>query len=365
MRAARRGGMGHAVVRAARAQTTGYGYGPTMDRSWLARTVEDALEPELEICDPHHHLWPRATGRYPKYDLEDLRADTGAGHNVVDTVFIDCAAEYRSDGPEALRPVGETEWVAGRADASDRTPGARIAGIVSHANLLLGDAVEEVLLAHVAAGGGRFRGIRHAGAWDASPEIPASHSNPPPHLYTDESFGRGLAVLGRMGLTFEAWQFHPQLGEVADLADQHPEVTIILNHIGAPMGVGPYAGQREAVRAAWRPAMQRLAGCANVVLKVGGIGMTRYGAGFEQAELPPSSDELLAYWGDDLRFCLDAFGPSRCMFESNFPVDADSCSYVTLWNVYKKVSVGYSEGERAELFRGTARRVYRLPAVSA
>ncbi|MCC6437173.1 MAG: amidohydrolase [Acidimicrobiales bacterium] len=331
-----------------------------MDRQWLARTPEAAIEPELEICDPHHHLWSVPTGRYPRYELEDLREDTGAGHNVVETVFIDCGANYRSTGPEALRPVGETEFVAERAARSEATPGARIAAIVGHADLLLGDAVREVLDAHLDAAGGRFRGIRHTAAWDPSPEIPTSHSSPPPHLYADERFRRGLAVLAGMGLTFEAWQFHPQLGELADVAAAVPQATIIVNHIGAPMGIGPYAGRHDEVRARWRPAMARLATLDNVVLKVGGIGMARFGAGFDAWEHPPSSDELLDHWGDDLRFCIDTFGPQRCMFESNYPVDAESASYVVLWNAYKKLSAVYDEAERTALFRGTARRVYRI-----
>jgi len=331
-----------------------------MDRDWLGRTTEAVLEPELEICDPHHHLWPAPTGRYPRYELEDLRHDTGAGHAVVDTVFIECAASYRADGPVALRPVGETEFVAARAVASDSGPGSRIAAIVGHADLTLGDAVEEVLDAHIEAGAGRFRGIRHAGAWDPSPLIPRSHADPPPHLYADPAFRRGIAVLTRMGLSFEAWQLHPQLDDVVGLADAQPDATIIVNHIGAPMGIGPYAGRRAEVLEVWRPAMARLAARPNVVLKVGGIGMARFGAGFDTWPAPPNSDQLLAYWGEQLRWCIDTFGPSRCMFESNFPVDAESCSYVVLWNAFKKMSAGYSTAERAELFAGTARRTYRI-----
>jgi predicted TIM-barrel fold metal-dependent hydrolase len=332
-----------------------------MDRTWLSRTVEDALEPELEIVDPHHHLWSEPVGdRYPRYDLADLRDDTGAGHDVVATVFIDCSSNYYADGPEHLRPVGETAWTATRADESDRTPGARIAAIVSYADLTLGDGVEEVLQAHVAAGGGRFRGIRHIGAWDADERIARSSRNPPPNLYAMPSFRTGMGVLGRLGMTFEAWQYHPQLPEVVDLARACPEVTIIVNHIGAPLGIGPYAGKRDEVMAAWRPPMEQLAALPNTVLKVGGIGMTRYGMGFERNENPPTSDELLAVWGDTLSWCIDTWGPERCMFESNFPVDADSVGYVVLWNAFKKVSARYSPAERAALFAGTARRVYRI-----
>lgn len=331
-----------------------------MNRDWLARTVEEIIEPELEICDPHHHLWSAPTGKYPRYDLDELRADTGAGHNVTQTVFIDCAANYRSDGPERFKPVGETEYVAGRAAESDRTPGAKIAAIVSFADLTLGEAVEEVLDAHIAAAGGRFRGIRHAGGWDASPDVPNSHTDPPQDLYAQPKFRSGLATLTQMGLSFEAWQYHTQLGEVADLARAVPQASIILNHLGAPLGIGPYAGRRAEVLATWRPKMEALAALPNVVLKVGGIGMARYGMGFEKAERPPTSDELLAVWGDELRWCIDLFGPHRAMFESNYPVDGESVSYAVLWNAFKKVSTGYTAAERADLFRGTARRVYRI-----
>jgi len=332
-----------------------------MDLAWLSLTTEDALEPDLEIVDPHHHLWDAPVGnRYPRYDLADLRRDTGAGHNVVETVFIDCASNYRTDGPQSMRPVGETEWVASRAAESDQTPGARITAIVSFADLTLGDAVGDVLDAHVAAADDRFRGIRHAGAWDADERIPRSHTNPPPGLYGQADFRRGLGVLAAKGMTFEAWQFHPQLPDVVDLARACPEATIIVNHIGAPLGHGPYADRRAEVLAAWRPPMAQLAALDNVVLKVGGIGMKRYGVGFERWDRPPGSDDLVAAWGDELRWCIDTFGPDRCMFESNFPVDAESCSYVVLWNAFKKVSTGYSAPERAALFAGTARRVYRL-----
>lgn len=331
-----------------------------LNREWLALTVEDPIEPDIEICDPHHHLWATQVGNWPRYELADLRIDTNGGHNVVETVFIDCASGYRATGPESMKPVGETEFAVLRCEESDRTPGARIAGIVSFADLTLGGAVGEVLEAHVAAAGGRFRGIRHAGGWDASPDVTNSHSNPPADLYSRADFREGLAVLASMGLTFEAWQYHPQLAAVADLARACPQATIILNHLGAPLGIGPYADRRAEVLAVWRPAMAVLASLDNVMLKVGGIGMARYGAGWERQPKPPTSDAVLALWGDELRWCIDEFGPSRCMFESNYPVDGESIGYTVLWNAYKKVSTGYDIEERAALFAGTARRVYRL-----
>ena len=331
-----------------------------MDHPWLEATPETVLEPDLEICDAHHHLWPSGTAGRSDYDLEQLWLDTGAGHNVVDTVFIECAAAYLTEGPDALRPVGETRFVADRAARSDEAAGSTIAAIVGHADLTLGGAVDEVLHAHVEAAGGRFRGIRHSAAWDPSPLIPPSHSNPPPQLYALPEVRRALGVLCGLGLSFEAWQLHPQLDDVVALARAVPDLTIVVNHLGAPMGIGPYAGRRAEVLAVWRPAMQRLAACPNVVLKLGGIGMARFGAGFETWPQPPNSDQLLAFWGDQLRWCIDTFGPARCMFESNYPVDAESCGYVVLWNAFKKVSAGYTAAERARLFAGTAREVYRI-----
>ena len=340
-----------------------------MDRSWLARTTEEAIEPELEIVDAHHHLWDTEVGYgidrpgapdHGWYELADLRDDTGAGHNVVETVFIDCGANYRPDGPSHLRPVGESAYVRGRADESDRTPGARIAAIVSHADLTLGEGVREVLEAHLDASGGRFRGIRHSGARVDDPAVPVSRVQPPAGLYGREDFRRGAATLAAMGLSFEAWQYHPQLGEVADLALAVPELTIVVNHVGGPLGVGRYEGRRGEVLDQLRAGLAPLVDRSNVVVKLGGIGMSRFGTDWLPDGRPPTSDEVVAAWGDTLRWIIDAFGPSRCLFESNYPVDGETTGYTVLWNAFKKVSAPYGPAERAQLLAGTARRVYRL-----
>lgn len=330
-----------------------------MNRNWLARTSEEAIEPELEICDPHHHLWDVET-MFGIYDIDDLRIDTGAGHNVTRTVFIDCGSNYRVDGPEHLRPVGETEWVAARAARLAESPGARIEAIVSHVDLTLGAAAEEVLTAHVEAGGGLFRGIRHGGARTDDPTVPNFRKQPPAGLLAQDDFIEGAKVLAKMGLSFEAWVYHPQLEDVGRLAAAVPDLTIVLNHIGGPLGVGQYAGKRTEVLDDWRPKMAALATFDNISVKVGGIGMPRYGSGWENDETPPNSDDIVELWGHELRWCIDTFGPDHAMFESNFPVDGDSCSYGALWNAFKKLSVGYSDDERAALFSGTARRAYRI-----
>lgn len=329
------------------------------NRAWMATRTEAALEPDLEIVDPHHHMW-NVENHYGRYELDDLRADTEAGHNVVQTVFIDCGSNYLTEGPDHMRPVGETIYMAGRADESDRTAGASIAAIVSHANLSLGSAVTEVLEAHVDAAGGRFRGIRHAGARADDDAVPTSRVAPDADLYAQPGFREGAAALASMGLSFEAWQYHPQLPLVVDLARAVPELSIIVNHLGGPIGVGRYADDWDGVLRDLRQGLAPLAELNNVTLKVGGIGMTRFGARWHENELPPTSDDLLGVWGDTLRYSIDLFGPSRCMFESNFPVDGETTPYGTLWNAFKKVSTDYSPGERADLFAGTARRVYKL-----
>jgi predicted TIM-barrel fold metal-dependent hydrolase len=324
--------------------------------AWLARRTEPAIDPEVPVVDPHHHLWDRNRSTYL---VPQLHEDTGGGHNVVKTVFVECMSEYRTDGPEALRPVGETAFVAEQARLSRADGGAPIAGIVSYADLTLGDAVEEVLAAHEAAGDGLFRGIRHATGWDADDRVPNSHTNPPEGVMRDERFRTGLRKLGELGYRFDSWCYHPQQADVADLARSAPGTPIVADHLGAPMGIGPYAGRRAEVLEQWRPMMKDLASCENVVLKVGGIGMERYyGGPWTSRDAPPSSEELAEYWADVVHFCIDTFGPSRCMLESNFPVDRETCSYVVLWNALKRLAAPYADTERADLLGGTAERFY-------
>ena len=330
-----------------------------LNREWLNLSTEEAIEPELEIVDPHHHMW-NVENHYGLYELDDLRADTGAGHNVVETVFIDCGSNYLTEGPNHLRPIGETIYMADRAAESERTPGAVIAAIVSHADLTLGSSVAEVLEAHVEAAGGRFRGIRHSGARLDDDAVPVSRVQPPADLYRQADFQEGARTLAALGLSFEAWQYHPQLDMVADLARAVPELPIVINHLGGPVGVGQYADRFDEVLTGIRRDLAGLAQFDNVMLKVGGIGMTRFGARWHEAAQPPTSDELLSVWRETLLAAIEAFGPARCMFESNFPVDGETTGYGTLWNVFKKVSVDHSASERADLFAGTARRFYRL-----
>jgi L-fuconolactonase len=336
----------------------------TKNHDWLRLTVEEPLDPDLPICDPHHHLWDLETARVAsRYLLDEILADVGSGHNIVSTVFIECGAMYKRDGPEALRAVGETEFVNGIAamSASGRYGGTRVAGgIVGTADLRLGHAVGPVLDAQIAAGGGRFRGIRRAAAWDADEAVPKHRTHPPPGLFAREDFRAGFAELAPRGLTFEAWCYHRQIPDVTALARVFPDTTIILNHFGGPIGVGSYAGRAREVYAEWRTSITELAGCPNVVAKLGGINMEVNGFGWHERPRPPSSQELAEATRPYYEFTIEKFGVDRCMFESNFPVDAVSCSYAVLWNSFKRLTSACSAAERVKLFHDTAARVYRL-----
>ena len=328
---------------------------------WLAQVQEEVLEPALPICDPHHHLWDHPTNRYL---LDELLADVGSGHNVVSTVFMECASMYRASGPEALRPVGETEFVNGIAamSASGQYGESRLcAAIVGYADLNLGAAVGEVLHAQAAASG-RFRGIRHAAGWDASDEVRNSHTDPFPGMLADATFRTGFAELGKRGMTFDAWLYHPQIDELTALARAFPEQPIVFDHFGGPLGIGPYAGKRAEIFPAWKEAVAKLAECGNVVAKLGGLVMAINGFGFHKNARPATSEELAAATRDYHLHMIDCFGVDRCMFESNFPVDKVSCSYRVLWNSFKRLAAGFSEAEKAALFHDTAARVYAVPS---
>ena len=259
---------------------------------WLALTQEAALEPDLPIIDPHHHLWDRPNNVYL---LEDLLEDSQA-HNVRQTVFVECTSMYRSDGPEELKVVGETEFVQGVAakSASGGYGDMRVAtGIVGSANLRLGDRVAPVLEAQIAASPQRFRGIRHRAAWADRSVLPNIAADAPQHILLDPEFRKGYAHLRTYGLSFEGWLYHTHIADLTDLAKAFPDTTIIFNHLGGPIGVGSYAGHRDEVFAAWKPAVAALAECPNVVAKVGGIQMVVNGYGWHEREKPPTSNELL------------------------------------------------------------------------
>jgi predicted TIM-barrel fold metal-dependent hydrolase len=329
-------------------------------QEWLDRRAEPILEPELPIVDPHHHLWDRPGWRYL---LDELLADTSSGHNIVATVYVQARAMYRATGPEEMRPVGETEFINGVAAMSASGIYGKTrhcAGIVGHADLTLGSRVEAVLAAHIRAGGDRFRGIRHITAWDADPSIRNPAYSPPRGLLGDKAFREGFAVLGRLGLSFDAWLYHPQIGELADLARAFPDTKIVLNHVGGPIGIGAYAGKRSEVFPLWAASIEALSACPNACVKLGGLGMRMGGFGFHEQPEPPSSEALAAAWQPFVETCIATFGASRCMFESNFPVDKGSYGYPVFWNACKLLAKGASKTEKADLFAGTAARFYRL-----
>lgn len=332
--------------------------------AWLALTVEDTLEPEMPIIDPHHHLWPtRKYGVERRYLLDDYLRDTESGHNIRASVFVTCGTTFRAEGPESLRCLGEVEFVNGQAaiSASGEFGETRVAdGIVGTCYLRAGKEVGDVLDALVNVGGGRFKGIREGATWHISSAIPNHRTSPPPQLYLDKQFRTGFAELARRQLSFEAWCYFTQLDELTDLARAFPETMIVLNHFGGPLGVGPYAGKRDEVLATWRPAIARLARCPNVVAKLGGIHMEIAGFGWHFKDRPPDSQELIEATRPFYDHTLDTFGVDRCMFESNFPVDKVSVSYNVLWNSFKRYTAEFSSDERRKLFHDNAIRTYRL-----
>lgn len=327
---------------------------------WHSQVVEDILDPDRKIIDPHHHLWRRGIGN--DYLLADLWGDTDSGHRIEKTVFVECHSEYRTDGSEHLRPVGETEFVAEVAAESARGTEnqARIAGIVAHADLTLGDAVEEVLNVHEATGQQLFKGIRHAGARAEDPTELTISGRAIENLYEDNKFRQGMKVLGLMGLTYDTWHYHHQNRAFAELARAVPDTTMILDHFGTPLGVGRYESKREEIFEQWKKDIAEIARCENVVAKLGGLAMPDNGFGWHLRAMPPTSDEFVAAQKRYYLHTIECFGPDRCMFESNFPVDKYSISYHVLWNGLKKIAQDFSEDEKNAMFSGTASRVYRL-----
>ena len=330
--------------------------------AWLrSRKTEVALEPDLPIIDPHHHLWEvQSRGTYL---IEDVLADMGGGHNIISSVFLECRAMYRADGPEAMKPVGEVEFVNGIAamSASGNYGPTRVAeGILGHADLMLGAAVGEVLDEEIKVGGGRFKGIRHSTPWDPSEVGMHTSRFVPPQQLLDPKLREGFAELGKRKLTYDAWLYHPQLGDLLDLARRFPDTTIIIDHVGGFLGVGPYQGQQAAIMPQWKKDMAALAACPNVHVKLGGLGMIVFGFDFHEKPLPPSSAELAEAWRPYIEPCIEMFGVNRSMFESNFPPDKQSCGYTELWNAFKIITKGASAADKKALYSGTAARVYSL-----
>ncbi len=335
---------------------------PFGSNDWLSLTREPTLEPEIPICDPHHHFWdlrPQSIP-YQRYLLHELIADINSGHNVRSTVFVEARSMYRVDGPVELRPVGEVEFVQGLAAASASGiygPSLAAAAIVGHADLKLGEGVEPVLEALQAASPNRFKGIRHNVTWSPDPALENRESE---GILANSQFRSGARVLAKTGLSLDTMLSFPQLPELAEFAKAVPELQIILNHIGGGNRVGIYANRDEEVAAVWKQGIALVAACPNVTVKLGGMGMPRWGFGWHRRDVPIGSEELAQSMSPWMNYCIEQFGPDRCMFESNFPPDKVSHSYNILYNAFKRLSKDYSASERAAMFHDTATAVYRI-----
>ncbi|MBT3897656.1 MAG: amidohydrolase family protein [Gammaproteobacteria bacterium] len=330
------------------------------DDIWLTTLQEEVLEPALPIIDPHHHLWVRSGYTYL---MPELAADLESGHNIIATVFAECHSMYRKEGPKAERSLGETEFVRGQAAMSASGTFGRAGAcdvMFGNVDLTLGSAVEPIIEQHIAASGGRFRGVRISSGWHADEKV--GNVTEQPNLLIDPRVSEAAAVLSRMGLSLDCWLYHPQLDEVAQLADAHPALTIILNHVGSPILGGPYRGKSEEVFKDWKAAIIQISRRQNVFVKLGALPIRMPSFGGDRS-VPPGSEEVAAAWRPWMETCIEAFGPTRSMYESNFPVQKRWCSYQVCWNAFKRISASASASEKADLFAGAAARAYRLENV--
>jgi len=327
------------------------------DDSWLSKLKEEILEPDLVIVDPHHHLWLR--NGY-SYLMPEFAADLGSGHKVVATVFAECHSMYRKDGPEQELSLGETEFVRGQAAMSDSGqygPTRACQALFGNVDLTLGADVSVLLEKHIDISGGRFRGVRYSTGWDRDERIQNVVANP--NMLVDARVITASRALVEQNLSLDCWLYHPQLKEVAQLADALPDLRIILNHVGSPILGGPNRGKVDEVFADWREQIQMVAKRQNVFVKLGALPIRMPGFDGDR-KLPPGSEEVAAAWKPWLHACIDAFGSSRSMFESNFPVQKRWCSYQVCWNAFKRIAAEFSLDEKKDLFGGAAARAYNL-----
>jgi L-fuconolactonase len=329
-----------------------------VDKDWLKKVQEDVIDPGRRIIDPHHHFFLDG-GDFPSYGFDDLVSDAET-HNVRKTVYLQCGEGYRTDGPAELRVVGETEYVDAIAKrANDTRASVQLSGIIGAAELRNVESVQTVLEAHKDCSK-LFRGIRQAAAWDHCNQIMNMRDLENSMLYVDPDFVKGFQVLDQMDLVFDAYLYHHQIPSLTSLAQKFPNTTIVLDHLGTPLGSGSYANKMDQVYTEWVRDLRELSLCSNVNVKLGGLAMPWNGFGFEDKQLPPSSDHIVELQSSYYHAAIELFGPSRCMFESNFPVDKCALSYHVLWNAFKKMAKQYSESEQDSMFYGTADRVYRL-----
>lgn len=349
---------------------TAFGRVLPLNKAWLAKLPpEEVIEPDLPIIDTHHHLWAALPAALPQGDgkedhtylLEQFAQDVNSGHNTLATVYMECHNNYRADGPVEMKPVGETEFAAAVGAQSDKGGHGKTricAAIVGSADLSLGARVRPVLEAHIEAGQGRFRGVRATAGYDPDPII--GNTTQVPGGYLRPEFRAGVAELTALGLSLDAWVFFHQLGDVIDLARACPNTPIVMGHCGGPLGYGPYTGKRDEVFAQWKRHVTALAALPNVTAKLGGMMIRLAAIDYGKLPAPPSSAEIARLWGPYIETCIELFGPNRCVFESNFPVEKLGASWVTLWNAFKRITAGASADEKRAMYSGTAQRVYRL-----
>lgn len=333
--------------------------------AWRGMLREEIIDPERPIIDAHHHLWDKPGQTYL---IREFFADAQSGHNLRGSVYIEGGSYYGKTVPEMMKHLGEVEFANGMAAVADSQAYGNTlvaAGIIGGADLTFGTEIAELLDAQLAAASKRYRGIRLITKWDADEALNNSRYVIPPGLLSHPQFRAGFAQLAARNLSFDAMVYHPQLLELADLANAFPETTINLNHIGGLLAKTQTYRAREAEASAhWQASMRALARCPNVFVKLGGLGMPYLGFGMDTLERPPSSQQLAEAWGPYFKFCIEIFGPERCMFESNFPPDRDSVQYHVLWNAFKRIALPYSATEQHALFFGSATKAYRLSVSS-
>ena len=337
---------------------TGPHRSPSPRSDWLALVHEDILEPDLPIVDAHHHIWEQEGN---VYGLPELHSDLSDGHNIVATVVVEAHAFYRKVGPKSLRSVGETETLIGLLkNAPDLAAKGYCQAIVANVDLTLGTGVEDVIETHLQAAPNRVRGVRHMVCRDPHYPKGITIAPAPECLLKQVAYRDGLRTLERLGMNYDAMLYHSQLSDLVETVELVPDLSVVLDHYGMPLGVGPYVGRSDEVFSTWRTNIRRLAEFPNVTVKLGGLGMILTGANWHENPLPPTSKELMVAWRPWFEACLEAFGAERCMFESNFPVDKGMFSYRTLWNSFKRLARGMSLQEQKFLFHDTACRVYHL-----
>ncbi len=333
----------------------------------MTSSTELPIDPDIAIIDTHHHLYDRPNPmvkkvmRRERFLIDDYTDFAADGHNLVATVVMESQTMYRSEGPDELRAVGQTEFFNGQAamGASGLYRGVRVAaGIVGSVDLRHPNAAA-ALEAHLDAAPLRFKGVRQEALWDEDPTILAGVFDHGPGMYLEPAFRLGFTHLTRLGLNFDAFVLAPQLPDIVDLANNFPSTPIVLNHLGHPVGIGRHTGRMEEERPQWEADMKAIADCENVTVKMGGLGSFLSGSATFMADPPADSATLAAEWRPYVETAIELFGADRTMFESNLPTDG-SGAFGHVVNAYQRLTAHCSQAEREAIFAGTAARVYEL-----